>query len=298
VDSFFTLQNINKMKNQQVLISLILGPLIAALVALAGAQTGQTYNGLPIFAIVVGLAFLINWLAFIPANILQTEKFFDLTGSLTYILVTVIAFNLSENIDNRSMLLASLVIIWAVRLGTFLFNRILQDGKDDRFDKIKPNFLRFFNVWTLQALWVTLTAAAAIIAITSTERVELGIFAGIGLAVWVIGFLFEVVADYQKRQFRKNPANKGQFIQSGLWSKSRHPNYFGEIMLWVGVFIIAIPVLKGWQWVAILSPIFVILLLTKISGVPGLEAKANKKWGGQADYEAYKANTPVLIPKI
>ncbi len=286
------------MKNQQVLISLILGPLIAALVALAGAQTGQTYNGLPIFAIVVGLAFLINWLAFIPANILQTEKFFDLTGSLTYILVTVIAFNLSENIDNRSMLLASLVIIWAVRLGTFLFNRILQDGKDDRFDKIKPNFLRFFNVWTLQALWVTLTAAAAIIAITSTERVELGIFAGIGLAVWVIGFLFEVVADYQKRQFRKNPANKGQFIQSGLWSKSRHPNYFGEIMLWVGVFIIAIPVLKGWQWVAILSPIFVILLLTKISGVPGLEAKANKKWGGQADYEAYKANTPVLIPKI
>ncbi len=286
------------MKNQQVLISLILVPIIAALVALAGSQTGQTYNGLPIFAIVVGLAFLINWLAFIPANILQTEKFFDLTGSLTYILVTAIAFNLSENIDNRSMLLASLVIIWAVRLGTFLFNRILQDGKDDRFDKIKPNFLRFFNVWTLQALWVTLTAAAAIIAITSTERVELGIFAGIGLAVWVIGFLFEVVADYQKRQFRKNPANKGQFIQSGLWSKSRHPNYFGEIMLWVGVFIIAIPVLKGWQWVAILSPIFVILLLTKISGVPGLEAKANKKWGGQADYEAYKANTPVLIPKI
>lgn len=286
------------MKNQQVIKSLVLIPLIAALVALAGSQNGQFYNGIPIFAICVGLAFLINWLVFIPANIFQTEKFFDLTGSITYILVTLIAFKLSDNIDNRSMLLASLVIIWAVRLGSFLFNRILQDGKDDRFDKIKPNFLRFLNVWTIQAIWVTLTAAAAIIAITSTERKALGIFAIIGFIVWIIGFLFEVVADYQKRQFRRNPANRGKFIQSGLWSKSRHPNYFGEIMLWVGIFIIAIPVLQGWQWVALLSPIFVFLLLTRISGVPGLEAKANKKWGGQADYEAYKANTPVLIPKV
>jgi len=284
------------MKNQQV--SLLLIPLIAALVALAGSQSGQTYHTLPIFAICVGLAFLINWLVFIPANIFQTEKFFDLTGSLTYILVTLIAIKLSNHIDNRSMLLAGLVIVWAVRLGTFLFNRILQDGKDDRFDKIKPNFLRFLNVWSLQALWVTLTAAAAIIAITSSVRKELGVFAIVGLIIWMIGFLFEVIADAQKRQFRKNPANKGKFIQSGLWSKSRHPNYFGEILLWLGVFIIAIPVLKGWQWVAILSPVFVYLLLTKISGVPGLEAKGNKKWGGQADYKAYKKNTPVLIPKL
>ena len=286
------------MKNQRAIKSLIIIPIIAVLVALAGAQGAQTYNGFPIFAIGVGLAFIINWLAFIPANILQTEKFFDLTGSITYILVTLIVLKLSDNIDNRSMLLASLVVIWAVRLGTFLFNRILQDGKDDRFDKIKPKFFRFFNVWTLQALWVTLTASAALIAITTTARKELGIFAIIGLIIWVIGFLFEVVADYQKRQFRKNPANKGTFIQSGLWSKSRHPNYFGEIILWIGIFIIAVPVLKGWQWVALLSPIFVIMLLTRISGVPGLEAKANKKWGGQAEYEMYKANTPVLIPKL
>ena len=286
------------MKNQQVIKSLLIAPIIAALVAFAGSQTGQTYQGFPIFALGVGLAFLINWLVFIPANIFQTEKFFDLTGSITYILVTLLAFKLSDNIDNRSMLLAGLVIIWAVRLGSFLFNRILQDGKDDRFDKIKPNFLRFLNVWTLQAIWVTLTAAAAIIGITATVRKELGIFAIVGLVIWLIGFLFEVVADSQKRQFRKNPANKGKFIQSGLWAKSRHPNYFGEITLWLGVFIIAIPVLQGWQWVAIFSPLFVYLLLTKISGVPGLEAKANKKWGGQADYEAYKKNTPVLIPKL
>ncbi len=286
------------MKNQQVLISLILVPIIAGLVALGGSQSGQTFNGLPIFAMIVAYAFILNWLVFIPANIFQTEKFFDLTGSLTYISATLIALKLSDQLDNRSILLAGLVLIWAVRLGSFLFNRILQDGKDDRFDKIKPNFLRFFNVWTLQALWVTLTASAALIAISSSTRKELGTLALVGAVIWLIGFLFEVVADYQKRKFRRNPANKGRFINSGLWSKSRHPNYFGEIMLWTGVFIIAIPVLKGWQWVAILSPIFVYLLLNKISGVPGLEAKADKKWGGQADYEKYKAETPILIPKI
>lgn len=286
------------MKNQQTIKSLLIIPVVATLIAFAGSQDSQTFNNLPIFAICVGLAFLINWLIFIPANILQTEKFFDLTGSLTYIGVTLIALYLSDNIDNRAILLAAMVIVWAARLGTFLFNRILQDGKDDRFDKIKPNFLRFLNVWTLQALWVTLTASAALIAITSTERKELGIVAFIGLGIWLIGFLFEVIADNQKRQFKKNPSNKGKFIQSGLWAKSRHPNYFGEIMLWVGVFIITIPVLKGWQWVALFSPIFVFLLLTRISGVPGLEYKANKKWGGQADYEAYKSNTPILIPKL
>lgn len=286
------------MKNQQVIKSLLIVPIIAILVAYAGSQYGQSFRGIPTFAFCIGLAFLINWLVFIPANMMQTEKFFDLTGSLTYITVTIVAFTHSQNIDDRSMLLAALVMIWALRLGTFLFRRILQDGKDDRFDKIKPNFLRFLNVWTLQALWVSLTAAAALIAITTTERKELGIFAIVGTVVWIIGFLFEVIADYQKRQFKKNPANKGRFIHTGLWSKSRHPNYFGEITLWVGIFIIAIPVLKGWQWVALLSPIFVTLLLTKISGVPGLEAKADKKWGGQADYEAYKAKTPVLIPKL
>ena len=135
-------------------------------------------------------------------------------------------------------------------------------------------------------------------AITSTERKALGVFAFIGLAVWLVGFLLEVVADNQKRQFKKDPKNKGRFIQTGLWARSRHPNYFGEILLWVGVFIIAAPVLQGWQWVAIISPIFVFLLLTRVSGVPGLEAKAKRKWGGQADYEAYKARTPILIPKL
>jgi steroid 5-alpha reductase family enzyme len=273
-------------------------PLIACGVAWCGSQNGQTFNDIPIFALCVGWAFLINWLAFIPAYIFQTEKFFDLVGSLTYVSVTLIALYLSSNLDTRSLIVASLVLIWAVRLGTFLFIRISQDGKDDRFDKIIPVFLRFLNIWNIQALWVTFTALAAFICVTSNTRKEMDLFAYIGLAIWVIGFLMEVIADFQKRQFKKNAANKGRFIQTGLWSKSRHPNYFGEILIWIGVFIISIPVLQGFQWIAILSPIFVYQLLMKMTGVPLLEAKADKKWGGQADYEAYKARTPVLFPKF
>lgn len=286
------------MNRKQTIISLILVPTIGAALGWAGSQYGQSLGAYPLFFFCVGIAFLLNWIAFIPAFLLQSEKFYDLIGSVTYISITAIALFFSEKIDTRSILLASLVIIWALRLGTFLFSRMLRDGKDDRFDKIKPNFLRFLNTWGIQALWVVFTSAAAIIAITSTKRVELGTLAGVGLAVWITGFLIEVIADQQKSRFKKNPANTGKFIKEGLWSRSRHPNYFGEIMLWVGVLIIAIPVLQGWQWIALISPIFVTLLLTRLSGVPMLEAKAEKKWGGQEDYEAYKAETPVLIPKL
>jgi len=286
------------MDNKQTLISLVIVPIIGLLVGFAGIQNGQITNGIPILAICIGLAFLINWLMFIPAYIFQTEKFYDLTGSFTYITVATTAFILSDAVDHRSMLLLGLVVIWASRLGSFLLRRILRDGKDDRFDKIKPNFLRFLNAWTIQALWVTLTAIPVFIAITTTQRKEIGVVAMVGLIIWLIGFAIEVIADNQKTQFRKDPANKEKFIQSGLWARSRHPNYFGEIVLWIGVTIIAAPVFQGWQWIALISPIFVTLLLTRVSGVPLLEAKAKKKWGGQADYEAYKKNTPVLIPKL
>lgn len=286
------------MTKSQIRKSLIIVPTIGFLVGLAGSQHGQSFNGLPIFAICVALAFLINWLAFIPAFRMQTEKFYDFTGSLTYISVTIIALLLSGKSDLRSMILTILVLVWALRLGTFLLRRVQKAGKDDRFDTIKPNFYRFLNAWSIQALWVTLTAAPALIAIASAKEVEIGAFAIVGLVVWGLGFGIEVIADQQKSQFRKDPANKEQFISTGLWSRSRHPNYFGEIVLWIGVTLIAIPVLQGWQWIALISPLFVVLLLTRVSGVPMLEAKADKKWGGQEEYETYKANTPVLIPKL
>jgi steroid 5-alpha reductase family enzyme len=287
-----------KKSDRIALIALPIIIIIGILVAQAGSQGGVIIGGIPLFALSVGLAFVIQWLVFIPAYLMQTEKFFDITGSITYITITLAAVFFSTGVDARSLLLSALVVVWAVRLGSFLFGRIQKAGKDDRFDEIKPSFVRFLNVWTIQGLWVTFTAAAALVAITSTHRTELDLFAVIGFLIWILGFGFEVVADSQKGRFNADPQNKGKFIQTGLWSRSRHPNYFGEIMLWLGVAIIALPVLQGWQWVAMISPLFVTLLLTRVSGVPMLENKADKKWGGQKDYEDYKKRTPVLIPRL
>ncbi|MBN1137612.1 MAG: DUF1295 domain-containing protein [Anaerolineae bacterium] len=279
------------------LVSLPIVILIGLGVALAGSQGGASAFGIPIFAFSAGLAFLIQWLAFIPAYLLQTERFFDLTGSITYISVTILAVLLGPVVDGRSVLLLALVVIWAGRLGTFLVRRIHKAGKDARFDEIKPSLIRFLNTWTLQALWVTLTLSAALAAITTTTRKELGWFALVGFLVWAFGFATEVAADTQKNRFRADPQNKGKFVHTGLWAWSRHPNYFGEIVLWIGVAIIALPVLRGWQWVTLISPVFVALLLTRISGVPMLEKRADDRWGGQEGYEAYKERTPVLIPR-
>lgn len=287
-----------KKSDRNALLALPAIVLAGVLVAIAGSQGGVRAGNIPVFALAVALAFLIQWIVFIPAFLMQSEKFFDLTGSLTYITVITVTLILSGTPDTRAILVFALVLVWAVRLGTFLFRRVKKAGKDDRFDEIKPSFLRFLNVWTLQGLWITLTLAAALVALTSSTRKGIDVFAILGLLIWIVGFGFEVVADLQKSRFNANPANKGKFINTGLWSRSRHPNYFGEITLWVGIAVIALPVLQGWQWVALISPLFVTLLLTKVSGVPLLEKKADKKWGGQEDYETYKKETPVLIPKL
>jgi steroid 5-alpha reductase family enzyme len=284
--------------NINSIIGTILAVLVAAGLAWAGSQNSAEILGLPIFMIVVAGTFLIQWVAFIIAYLLKTEKFYDIIGSLTYIAMTTLAVLTIPEINDRAVLLLVLVIVWATRLGTFLFNRVMQTGKDDRFDKIKVSFTRFLLTWTLQGLWVTFTSAAAWAAITSTHQQSLGWLAIIGLLIWVFGFFFELVADVQKSQFKANPENKGKFIQNGLWSWSRHPNYFGEIVIWIGVAIIALPVLKAWALLMLISPLWVIIQLTLISGLPQLENKADQRWGGQEDYERYKKNTPVLIPRL
>ncbi|MBN2502685.1 MAG: DUF1295 domain-containing protein [Anaerolineales bacterium] len=283
--------------NNRSLLAIPIVILVAAGLAFAGSQMGYQVFGIPIFALSVALAFIIQWIAFIPAFSLQTEKFFDLTGSLTYITVVVVAVIATPVVDTRALLLLGMVSIWAIRLGSFLFARIHAAGEDRRFREIKPSFARFLLTWTLQGLWVSFSLAAALAAITTTTRQPLGFFGGFGLLVWLFGFGIEVIADRQKSAFKAMPENKDKFIQTGLWAWSRHPNYFGEIVLWIGVAIVTLPVLQGWQWLTLISPIFVTLLLTRISGVPMLEARADEKWGGQPDYEAYKANTPVLIPR-
>ena len=122
------------------------------------------------------------------------------------------------------------------------------------------------------------------------------IFFIIGFSIAIIGLIIEVVADRQKRKFRMNISNKGEFIRSGLWSISRHPNYFGEILIWLGISFSTLPILSGWQFVTLISPIFVILLLTKVSGINLLEAAADDKWALDKNYQDYKEKTSVLIP--
>jgi len=283
-------------ESKRSFIAILIILLIAAGLAFAGSQGGYTTaSGFPVFALCVAIAFVIQWLVFIPSFINRTEKFYDLTGGITYLTVVAVAVKLSSTIDARTMLLAGMIAIWAIRLSSFLFLRIRAAGEDRRFREIKQSFARFLLAWTLQGLWIAFSLSAALAAITSIKRVELGIFAFVGLIVWVFGFAIEVIADRQKSAFKAKPENKDKFINTGLWSWSRHPNYFGEIVLWVGVMIIALPILQGWQWITLISPIFITILLTRISGIPMLETRADEKWGGQEDYEAYKANTPVLI---
>ncbi|MFD8768939.1 DUF1295 domain-containing protein [Microbacterium oxydans] len=282
------------------LIAIVVALVVGALVAIAGSQGGATIGGVPLFALAVAAAFAIQVIAFIPAMLLQTERFFDLTGSLTFFVISAALVLLAPMPDPRSWILAAMVMLWAARLGSFLALRVHKAGSDGRFDQIKGSPLRFLQVWVIQGAWVSLTAAAAWIAISAdaSSRAPIGWLTVVGIVVWALGMVMEIVADAQKSAFRADPRNRDEFIRTGLWSRSRHPNYFGEIVIWVGVFVTAAPVLVGWQWIALLSPLFVILLLTRVSGIPLLEARAEKKWGDQADYVAYREQTPVLIPKL
>jgi steroid 5-alpha reductase family enzyme len=273
----------------------ILGAIGVALgIALAGSGGDLQIFGMPLLLTCGLFSFFVQWLAFIPAFMFQTERYFDLLGSLTYIALAVIALLYSSQ-EAGAILVASMVIVWASRLGIFLFGRVMRVGHDRRFVKIKPDFLQFLMTWTLQGSWVFVTFAAGLTALTSGKAYPLSGLVGVGCSLWFVGFLIEVVADQQKSIFRKDPNNVDKFIRHGLWAWSRHPNYFGEILLWTGIAVAALPMLEGWQYVTLISPVFVIVLLTKISGVRMLEARANEKWGREEDYQEYRDKTPMLL---
>ncbi len=275
------------------IIGIAIAAVLGILIALAGNSGSVTAFGTGLFGLCVLLAFAIQVVVFLPSFMAQTEHYFDLTGSVTYLSVVVLALALSPVLDTRSLIIGALIAVWAIRLGTFLFRRIKKDGSDSRFDEIKPNFARFLMAWCLQGVWVSVTAAAGLAAIASQTKTELGLIGWAGIAIWLTGFTIEVIADWQKRQHRAE--HPGEFISSGLWAWSRHPNYFGEIVLWIGVAIIALPALSGWQYATLISPVFVYLLLTRASGVPLLEAKSDKRWGDDPAYQHYKENTPELM---
>lgn len=283
------------MDKKRSLIGISAAIIAGALVALAGSSGSATVGSVAVFAVCALLAYGINWLVFIPSNRRKTEHYFDLTGSITYVSVVIVALLLSDDLDARALIVGAMVIVWAVRLGSFLFRRVRRDGRDGRFDEIKVDPLRFFMTWTLQGLWVLLTLAAALAIITSVERKAIEIVGIIGIAIWLGGFAIEVVADRQKSAFKQDSDNEGRFITTGLWAWSRHPNYFGEIVLWIGVAVMAVPILSGWRWVTLISPVFVILLLTRVSGIPMLEKRAEDRWGDEDEYRRYVESTPVLV---
>ena len=267
-------------------------------VATLANPAGLTLAGWPAMTALALGAFGIQWLAFIPARLFQTERFYDLTGSITYIAVTLAAISVATAPSGAQWLIAVMIFLWAGRLGSFLFRRIHAAGGDQRFDHIKVSSSRFFVAWTLQGAWVVMTSCAALTAILSAGPTAVGAIYVIGAVMWVAGFVVEVVADQQKSRFRADPANYGRFINVGLWARSRHPNYFGEILLWAGIAVMAIPYLSGTQWVVMLSPLFVYALLTRVSGIPTLVRRGQELWGDDPAYQAYVANTPRLVPRL
>ena len=275
--------------------------LIASLVSIAAAQNGALYNNYPISIICMVLSFIIHWLVFIPSYFYKTEKFYDITGTVAYMSILITTAYLLSIINNEVVLLRSIlsimfVMIWAIRLGAFLFTRVIKVGEDKRFEDAKKSFSKFLMFFNISALWVFLTIVNVLTMIINNSDSITDIFFIIGFSIAIIGLIIEVVADRQKRKFRMNISNKGEFIRSGLWSISRHPNYFGEILIWLGISFSTLPILSGWQFVTLISPIFVILLLTKVSGINLLEAAADDKWALDKNYQDYKEKTSVLIP--
>jgi len=239
----------------------------------------------------------INWIGWSISAFFRTEKFYDLTGSATFIFLSHLSHTRSA-MNTRQNCQSWLIFAWACRLGTFLFMRILKDGSDRRFDKARDSPATLFTFWTLQGIWVFVTLLPTLILNTERRSVPIGYRDYIGWSIWGIGFLFEVIADMQKSMFKANPENEGKFISSGLWSISRHPNYFGEISLWFGIYISCASVFRGPQYLSVLSPIMVMLLITKLSGIPLLEKQGLKKWGNLPEYQKYLEDVPVIVPFI
>ena len=274
--------------------------LIAIFIALGAADGALEYQGIPIIFFVMGSSFLIHWVVFIPSFIYRTEKYYDLTGMIAYLIAIIISTYLvilnDIVLSPRTLLVSVMVSIWTVRLGLFLFKRIKVEKEDKRFRNLKNSFSGFLFAWTVSATWVCLTASNAFTMIIANSSLIGDIYLIIGFILWSFGFIIEIIADQQKKKFKLDKENKDKFISTGLWSVSRHPNYAGEITLWFGISIISFPVLEGWQFITLISPIFVYLLLTKVSGVNMLEKRSDDQWGDQSEYQNYKKNTPVLFP--
>ena len=258
-------------------------------------------NELIFFLKAIALIFGLQITGFIPSFYLKSEKYYDFFGGLTFVssisLISILKFKKSNDLSIREIILAISVLIWTIRLTIFLFQRVKRVGKDERFDSYKFFFSKFLLAWMTQGLWVFMCLFPTLIVFSSPDNDEI-LYLTFGGLIYSVGLVIEIVADYQKTIFNKINNKNRKFISIGLWSKSRHPNYFGEFLIWAGTTIICFPVFSGFKHVALITPIFIYFLLNYISGVNLLEERANEKWGNNPDYIKYLKTTPRFFPKI
>ncbi|KAK3440595.1 hypothetical protein EUGRSUZ_B00875 [Eucalyptus grandis] len=234
-------------------------------------------------------------LFFVVTALLKFDKVTDFAGSTNFVIIALLTLIVKGTWHFRQVVLTILVVIWGLRLGLFLLMRILNWGEDRRFDEMRSNLGKLAIFWIFQAVWVWTVSLPVTVVNASNRDPSLQARDVVGWIMWLLGFLVEAVADQQKLNFKNSPENRGKWCNIGLWSYSRHPNYFGEILLWWGIFVASTPVLKGSEWLVIFGPIFLTLLLLFLSGIPLLEESADKKYGNAASYRIYKRTTSPLI---
>ncbi|KAF5177166.1 3-oxo-5-alpha-steroid 4-dehydrogenase [Thalictrum thalictroides] len=237
-----------------------------------------------------------QFIFFIITALLKFDKITDFAGSTNFIILSILTLVVKGDYHFRQVILSLFAIIWGLRLAIFLLMRILQWGEDRRFDEMRTNIGKLAVFWFFQAVWVWTVSLPLTIVNASDRNPSIKAQDIIGWIIWIVGFLIEAFADQEKLVFKNSQENRGKWCNVGLWKISRHPNYFGEIFLWWGIFVAATPILKGAEWLVIIGPVFLTLLLLFVSGIPLLEESADKKYGSRGDYQLYKRTTSPLIP--
>jgi steroid 5-alpha reductase family enzyme len=235
-------------------------------------------------------------LFFAITYVFKIDTVTDFAGTSNFLVLSVVSFLTGSLSDVRKVVVTSLVCLWALRLTGFLLYRIVLWGEDRRMDRMRGDLSKLVLFWTFQAVWVWVVSLPVTILNVSTRDSALVVTDYGGWILFFSGLALETVADFQKLFFKASVESRGKWINVGVWRWSRHPNYFGEILVWIGVVISSHPVLKGWGWTAVLSPVFLAWLLLFVSGIPLLESSSNKKHGENQQYMDYKRRTSILIP--
>ena len=246
-----------------------------------------------LLSFVISLA--VNAVFFAIAAIRRTDVVTDLSYSLSFALLAIALPSLGAR-EPVQLVAALLVLIWALRLGGYLLTRILRIKVDHRFDEMRDKPLRFARFWLLQAISVAVIMLPVTYLVSRDDAPGFGAWAIAGVAMWLVGLVIEAVADAQKSSFKGKEENRDRFITSGLWRYSRHPNYFGEMLVWWGLFLYAVPFLDGAAFAVVIGPVFITLLLLFVSGIPLLERSADAKYGDDPAYREYKRRTNILVP--